>query len=77
MAGFTADRGDVVTAPMQRAINAAVKAINNAPNFHDTEHYVRIVIEAAYPHLFQSLAKQNRELRTENTRLNNMLSPKQ
>ena len=50
-----------MTAPMQRAINAAIEAIPDDVPF--PAEVARLAIVAAYPHLYQALAKENRELR--------------
>ena len=56
-----------MTAPTQRAINAAAVALLNHWDRQDAmsiqECCARVAITAAYPHLYQTLSKENRELR--------------
>lgn len=51
---------------MRRAINAAAEALHKHEPIGTPEwrqELARIAITAAYPHLFQTLTKENRELR--------------
>lgn len=63
---------------MDQAVKAAARALETAfagPR-ESMEYQARLAITAAYPHLFQNLARENRELRAEVDRLNELLSPK-
>jgi len=68
-----------MTAPMQRAVNAGAEAIaiHKALPRPTNDELARAAITAAYPHLFQALSRENRELRAEVARLNELLSPTQ
>jgi cell shape-determining protein MreC len=66
-----------MTAPMQKAINAAADALERSHDWAYPTVAARIAIVAAYPHLYQTLAKENRELRAEIARLKELLSPTQ
>ena len=70
-------KAGVMIAPMQRAVNAGALALIDAGPHRTVDDVARIVITAAYPHLFQTLSKENHELKAEIARLKELLSPTQ
>lgn len=66
-----------MTTPFGRAVNAAINALDTAPFLDSTEALARTAIVAAYPHLLQSLHRENRALKAEIARLTEQLSPTQ